>query len=265
MARYYYARKKSKKKPQKTSSVRWLASALYIFGFAAAAWLFAILWFGFSQGSVSEASARVLQQLFGQSAPLIPLLLTYWLVRSLIKKTGAFVFFLFGSLLTLTAFSSVLTMLKLIFSDSQLTGGLAGQKVFYWFEDFVGPVGASLFSLALLLVGLHVLFAIPWRVVVEKTVEFLRDDFQGWMDARAELKEKVKEGKEEVKNAASVPSVSSEEEEETQARPSKPKIYRPHTQIQAPVAGLVKELPRSGAQNAAASAKKEEEGEEKPV
>ena len=265
MARYYYARKKSKKKPQKTSSVRWLASALYIFGFAAAAWLFAILWFGFSQGSVSEASARVLQQLFGQSAPLIPLLLTYWLVRSLIKKTGAFVFFLFGSLLTLTAFSSVLTMLKLIFSDSQITGGLAGQKVFYWFEDFVGPVGASLFSLALLLVGLHVLFAIPWRVVVEKTVEFLRDDFQGWMDARAELKEKVKEGKEEVKNAASVPSVSSEEEEDAQPRPSKPKIYRPHTQIQAPVAGLVKELPRSGAQNAAASAKKEEEGEEKPV
>ena len=265
MARYYYARKKSRKKPQKTSSVRWLASALYIFGFAAAAWLFAILWFGLSKGSASEASARVLQQLFGQSAPLIPLLLTYWLVRSLIKKTGAFVFFLFGSLLTLTAFSSVLTMLKLIFSDSQITGGLAGQKVFYWFEDFVGPVGASLFSLALLLVGLHVLFAIPWRVVVEKTAEFLRDDFQGWMDARAELKEKVKEGKEEVKNAAPAPSVSSEEEEEAQPRPSKPKIYRPHTQIQAPVAGLVKELPRSGAQNAAASAKKEEEGEEKPV
>ena len=265
MARYYYARKKSRKKPQKTSSVRWLASALYIFGFAAAAWLFAILWFGLSKGSASEASARVLQQLFGQSAPLIPLLLTYWLVRSLIKKTGAFVFFLFGSLLTLTAFSSVLTMLKLIFSDSQITGGLAGQKVFYWFEDFVGPVGASLFSLALLLVGLHVLFAIPWRVVVEKTAEFLRDDFQGWMDARAELKEKVKEGKEEVKNAAPVPSVSSEEEEDAQPRPSKPKIYRPHTQIQAPVAGLVKELPRSGAQNAVASAKKEEEGEEKPV
>ncbi len=265
MARYYYARKKSRKKPQKTSSVRWLASALYIFGFAAAAWLFAILWFGLSKGSASEASARVLQQLFGQSAPLIPLLLTYWLVRSLIKKTGAFVFFLFGSLLTLTAFSSVLTMLKLIFSDSQITGGLAGQKVFYWFEDFVGPVGASLFSLALLLVGLHVLFAIPWRVVVEKTAEFLRDDFQGWMDARAELKEKVKEGKEEVKNAAPAPSVSSEEEEDAQPRPSKPKIYRPHTQIQAPVAGLVKELPRSGAQNAAASAKKEEDREEKPV
>lgn len=265
MVRYYYARKKSRKKQQKGSSVRWLASALYIFGFALTAWLFAILWFGLSKGSASEASARVLNQFFGQSAPLIPLLLTYWLVRSLIKKTGAFVFFLFGSLVTLTAFSSVLTMLKLIFSDSQITGGLTGQKVFYWFEDFVGPVGASLFSLALLLVGLHVLFAIPWRVVVEKTAEFLRDDFQGWMDARAELKEKVKEGREEVKNAAPAPSASAEEEEEARTRPSKPKIYRPHTQIQAPVAGLVKELPRSGAQNAAASAKKEEEGEEKPV
>ena len=265
MTRYYYARKKSRKKQQKGSSVRWLASALYIFGFAVTAWLFAILWFGLSKGSAGEASARVLNQFFGQSAPLIPLLLTYWLVRSLIKKTGAFVFFLFGSLVTLTAFSSVLTMLKLIFSDSQITGGLAGQKVFYWFEGFAGPVGASLFSLALLLVGLHMLFAIPWRVVVEKTAEFLRDDFRGWMDARAELKEKVKEGREEVKNAAPAPSASPEEEEEAQTRPSKPKIYRPHTEIQAPVAGLVKELPRSGAQNAAVSVKKDEEGEEKPA
>ena len=84
MARYYYARKKSRKKQQKGSSVRWLASALYIFGFAVTAWLFAILWFGLSKGSAGEVSARVLNQFFGQSAPLIPLLLTYWLVRSLI-------------------------------------------------------------------------------------------------------------------------------------------------------------------------------------
>lgn len=258
MARYYYARKKSRKKQQKGSSVRWLASALYIFGFAVTAWLFAILWFGLSKGSAGEASARVLNQFFGHSAPLIPLLLTYWLVRSLIKKTGAFLFFLFGSLVTLTAFSSVLTMLKLIFSDSQITGGLAGQKVFYCFEGFAGPVGASLFSLALLLVGLHMLFAIPWRVVVEKTAEFLRDDFQGWMDARAELKEKVKEGREEIKNEN--PARAEKELEGMPSAPSKPKIYRPHTEIQAPVAGLVKELPRSSAQTAA---KQEQEGEEK--
>ncbi len=258
---YYYARKKSKKKQPKQSSVRWLASALYILGFAVTAWLFAILWFGLSKGTVSEASSRVLGQFFGQSAPLIPLLLTYWLVRSLIKKSTAFVFFLFGSLFTLTAFSSVLTMLKLIFTDSQITGGLAGQKVFYWFEGIVGPVGASLFSLAFLLVGLHILFAIPWRVVVEKSAEFLREDFQGWMEARAELKEKVKEGKESVKEAASHPVAPVDSDEE--ARPSKPKIYRPHTEIKAPVAEMVKELPRSA--SALPAENKAEGEEEKPA
>ncbi len=258
---YYYARKKSKKKQPKQSSVRWLASALYILGFAVTAWLFAILWFGLSKGTVSEASSRVLSQFFGQSAPLIPLLLTYWLVRSLIKKSTAFVFFLFGSLFTLTAFSSVLTMLKLIFTDSQITGGLAGQKVFYWFEGIVGPVGASLFSLAFLLVGLHILFAIPWRVVVEKSAEFLREDFQGWMEARAELKEKVKEGKESVKEAASHPVAPVDSDEE--ARPSKPKIYRPHTEIKAPVAEMVKELPRSA--SALPAENKAEGEEEKPA
>ena len=258
---YYYARKKSKKKQPKQSSVRWLASALYILGFAVTAWLFAILWFGLSKGTVSEASSRVLSQFFGQSAPLIPLLLTYWLVRSLIKKSTAFVFFLFGSLFTLTAFSSVLTMLKLIFTDSQITGGLAGQKVFYWFEGIVGPVGASLFSLAFLLVGLHILFAIPWRVVVEKSAEFLREDFQGWMEARAELKEKVKEGKESVKEAASLPVAPVDSDEE--ARPSKPKIYRPHTEIKAPVAEMVKELPRSA--SALPAENKAEGEEEKPA
>ncbi len=246
MEKYYYARKKSKKKTKQVSSVRWLASALYILGFALTAWLFAMLWFGFSQGSVSESSCRILKQLFGQSASLIPLLLTYWLVRSLIKKSGAFVFFLFGALLTLTAFSSVLTMLKLIFTGSQITGGLAGQKLFYWFEGIVGPVGASLFSLALFLVGLHILFAIPWQVVVSKSIEFMREDFQGWMQARAELKEKVKEGKEEVKREAAHAAVqSADEEQDTELRPAKPKIYRPHTQIKAPVAEMVKELPRS--------------------
>lgn len=255
---YYYARKKSKKKQPKQSSVRWLASALYILGFAVTAWLFAILWFGLSKGTVSEASARVLNQFFGQSAPLIPLLLTYWLVRSLIKKSTAFVFFLFGSLFTLTAFSSVLTMFKLIFTGSQITGGLAGQTVFYWFEGIVGPVGASLFSLAFLLVGLHILFAIPWRVVVEKSAEFLRNDFQGWMEARAELKEKVKEGKESIKEAASHPLPEAQSEEEP-SRPAKPKIYRPHTEIKAPVAEMVKELPRS---SAAVPADDKPEGEE---
>lgn len=265
MAKYYYARKKSaKKKTKQEPSVRWLASALYILGFAADAWLLAVLWFNLSKGPAGEAACRALRQLFGQSAPLIPLFLTYWLVRSLIKKTAAFVFFLIGSLITLAAFSSVLTMLKLIFSGSQITGGAVGQSVFYWFDGIVGPVGASLFSLALLLVGVHMLFAIPWRVVLQKSVEFLRRDFQGWMEARAELKEKVQEGEKELRTAAaSSAAVEQADEEPAAPHPSKPTIYRTSAQqIKAPVAGIVKELPRSSAAVPAAG-QDEAEGEEK--
>ncbi len=256
MAKYYYTYKKSKKKSKKTSSVHWLVTALYILSFATAAWLFAILWFHVARsGAAGQAIGHYIYQILGQSAALIPLLLTYWLVRSLAKKTSAFIFFLLGSGVMLAALSSLLTLLKLIFTDSQLNGGLIGEKVFEVFDGFVGPVGAAFFSLALLLVGVHMLFAIPWKVLVVKSVEVLKQDFQGWMDARAELKEKVQEAKAEMKKDPAPAPAASEEKEadepETSAR-RKPTIYRSTPQIKVPVAGLVKEVPSSVKQNAAA-------------
>ena len=266
MVNYTYAYKKSKKKTKKQPpSGRYISTALYILGFAVDAWLFAMLWFGFANGNLGERIAVWFSQVFGQSAPLIPVLLTYWLVRSLVKKSGAFFFFLIGSAITLSAFSSVLTMLKLVFKGSQITGGAIGAHIFYWFKEIVGAVGASLFSIALLLVGVHMLVAIPWSVVLRKTMEFLRDDFQGWMQARAELKEKVKEAKEQMKKEQpSQPITASEdntsaEQEET---PAKPKIYRPATQIKAPVAGMVKELPRSTTQPAPKKEKEQAKSDE---
>ncbi len=252
MPRYAYTYKKSKKKAKQQSAVRWLASALYILGFAVDAWLFAVLWFNFSKGNAGEVAYRWLYQIFGQSAPLIPLLLTYWLIRSIVKKTTAFFFFLFGSVLTLSAFSAVLTMLKLIFSESQLTGGRVGQSIFYWFAGIMGPVGASLFSLALLLVGGNILFAIPWKTVVIKSAEFLRDDYHSWLEARAELKQKVKEAKVEMKQATAEDDLADTETEEqyTSSSRRKPTIYRSNAQIKAPVAGLVKEVPHSKAATA---------------
>ncbi len=262
--RYSYTYKKSKKKQKQQSSVRWLTSALYILGFAIDAWLFAVLWFDFSRGHAGEIACHYISQLFGQSAPLIPLLFTYWLIRSLIKKTSAFFFFLIGSLITLSAFSAVLTMLKLIFTDSQITGGVVGNKIFGWFSNIVGPVGASFFAIALLLVGGNILFAIPWKVVVQKSIEFLRNDFQGWMEARAELKEKVQEAKSEMKQkTAQEASASTEEDEEPSAR-RKPTIYRSNTTIKAPVAGLVKEVPHTKSAPATA-AKEEKTDEEQPT
>lgn len=265
MRRYQYTYKKSKRKTKQQSTVRWLASALYILGFAVDAWLFAVLWFNFSRGNAGEVVCRVLYQMFGQSAALIPLLLTYWLVRSIIKRTGAFFFFLLGSTITLAAFSSVLTMLKLIFSDSQLTGGLIGQSVFYWLAGIMGHVGASLLSLALLLVGGNILVSIPWRTVIQKSAELIRQDFQGWMEARAELKEKVKEAKNEMKRDFTPEHRETDfsDSEETSSH-RKPKIYRSNAQIKAPVAGIVKEVPGQAAALAPAEKKEEEQVQDTP-
>lgn len=258
MSRYYYTHKKSKRRSKQQSGVRWLASALYILGFAINAWLFAVLWFHASRGHAGEVVCRVLYQVFGQSAALIPLLLTYWLIRSVIKKTAAFFFFLFGSIVTLAGFSSVLTMLKLIFKESQLNGGRVGQEIFGCFANIVGPVGASFFSIALLLVGGNILFSIPWKVLVQKSIEFLREDFQGWMEARAELKEKVKEAKEEMKQTSDEEMEEETVDEDASSSRRKPTIYRSNAQIKAPVAGLVKELPRNKTEQTAEPAKTEE-------
>ena len=233
MPKYYYAAKKSKKKTQKTSSGPWLRTVLYILAGTVDLWLFYILWFNASQGMAGKEVAEVLFQLLGQSAGLLPLFLAYWLIQTIRNKSASFLFFLIGTAVTLGGFSSVLTLLKLIFNDSLLRGGAAGQQVFYALQSVCGSVGAALFSLALVLVGLHLLFAIPWSVVLKKTAEFIRNDFNGWMEARAELKEKVAEGRAEIKEKSA---------KETTARPvaeeihEVPEIHRSKPEIRRPVA-----------------------------
>ncbi len=239
MPKYYYAAKKSKKKTKKTSSLAWMRTVLYILAGALCLWLFCILWFNVSKGPAGDAVSSDLFQLFGQGAGLIPLFLAYWLVQTVRHKSASFLFFLLGSSVTLATFSSLLTLLKLIFTDSLISGGRVGQSLFYALKSVSGTVGATLFSLALILVGLHMLFAIPWSVVLQKTAEFMRNDFNGWLEARAELKQKVIEGRKEIKEKAAKESVRPVAEEIHEA----PEIRRSKPEIRRPVAEPVK-LPR---------------------
>jgi len=239
MPKYYYAAKKSKKKTKKTSSLAWMRTVLYILAGALCLWLFCILWFNVSKGPAGDAVSSDLFQLFGQGAGLIPLFLAYWLVQTVRHKSASFLFFLLGSSVTLAAFSSLLTLLKLIFTDSLISGGRVGQSLFYALKSVSGTVGATLFYLALILVGLHMLFAIPWSVVLQKTAEFMRNDFNGWLEARAELKQKVIEGRKEINEKAAKESVRPVAEEIHEA----PEIRRSKPEIRRPVAEPVK-LPR---------------------
>ena len=242
MPRYYYTHKKSKKRAASASSAVWLRTALYILMGTVCVWLAAVLWFHTASGKLGDTLAQFLRQFIGAPAGLLPLFLVYWLVQTIRNKSASFLFFLIGSTLTLGSLSSLCTCLRQIFTDSLISGGLVGEKLFFSLKGVLGSVGAALFSAAFMLVGLHLLVAIPWRTVIIKTVEFIRNDFNGWMDSRAELKQKVSQAKEEMKQQAqqsqSQPVAEEVRELPQIRRPAKPEIRRP-------VAEPVTQLPRT--------------------
>lgn len=239
MPKYYYTRKRAaKKKARKQSNAfAWGRTAFFILAGALCVWLCAILWFtSKNNGALGNNVANYLRQVFGLSAGLIPLFLGYWLIQTVRNKSASFLFFLLGSGITLSSLSSIFALLKHIFSKSLITGGIVGEKVFSAFQNVVGSVGATLFSLAFMLVGVHMLFAIPWKTLFVNTLEFIRNDYTNWMQSRAELKEKVQEGKAIVKGKS-----SSQEEEDGQQTPHEgPEIRRAKVEIRRPVAEPVK-------------------------
>ena len=258
MPRYYYTHKKTKKKASSKQNYAWLRTALYILVGTLCVWLCAILWFHTSSGKLGGSIARELRQLLGASAGLLPLFLGYWLVQTIRNKSASFLFFLLGTTITLSGFSSVCTCLRQIFTGSLISGGMVGEKVFFALKGVVGSVGAALFSLAFVLVGIHILIAIPWSVVVKKLAQLVQNDFEGWMESRAELKQKVAEGKQEIKEKA----------EQAENRPvaeevhDLPEIRRPaQPEIRRPVAEPITELPRQEEPSRKKAAKEPQEEE----
>ena len=143
MARYYYARKKSKKKSAQ-SNTAWLRAALYILMGALCVWLCAILWFHASSGKLGGSIAGELRGLLGAGAALLPIFFIYWLVQTIRNKSASFLFFLIGTSITLSSFSSLCTCLRQIFTESLISGGLVGDHVFFALKGVVGSVGAAL-------------------------------------------------------------------------------------------------------------------------
>ncbi len=267
--RYYYAAKKSRKKTKKTSSTAWVRSALYILGGALCVWLFCILWFNSTGGNIGKNISTLLFQILGQSAGLIPVLLAYWLIQTVRKKSSSFLLFLIGSSIFLCACASLLTCLHLIFSGSMLSGGKTGECIFYAFKGVTGGVGAALFSLAFLLVGLQILVAIPWAVVFQQTLNFIRNDFSGWLEARAELKQKVAEGKNVLKVKAEQEKAAQQDiplavAEEIHSMPeihrAKPVVRRPQAE---PAASKPLEKPAAAEPEQAVEKPTDENGEVK--
>ena len=245
---YYYTRKKSKKKTSKaTSSLPWLRTAFYILGGALCVWLTCLLWFNAGSGKIGADIVKHLRAWFGLSAGIIPLFFAYWLVQAVRNKSASFIFFLVGTGITLSSCSGLCSALRFVFKDSLITGGDVGEFLFPKLQTFAGSAGATLFLLAFALIGFHLLFAVPWAVILSSSVSFLRNDFNEWMNARAELKQKEQEAKEDAprsskKEKSKEPQEDTPPEEPEQPRAA-PEIRRVKPEIRRPVVAEAVKLP----------------------
>lgn len=188
-------------------------------------WLTWILWG--TTGTTGPAGKYVynaLKFVFGTSAYLIPLFLIYWLYRSVKYKTLAFFTLLFGMLLTLSGLSILITFLKVNFTQSSLAGGVLGDFLFKHLTGVAGKSGAIIIAIACTFLGIHILVAIPWKETIVKCWGLIKEDYVAWDQAKANLKQKIAERKEEEKQNTPKEETEIPAEETTKKVP--PKIMR---------------------------------------
>ncbi len=237
MRRYNNLYKKSSKKQKSTGGFPKLAF-VWVISFALIVWLGCTL-YGLKamSGVAGKETYNFLIKYFGSTAYLIPLFLFYWLYRSMKNRTLAIFTLLLGVVLTLGSLGGEIAFIKTVFVKSSLTPGAIGQLFFNVIARFSGKAGGAIFCFAGIILGVHVLFAIPWVATFRKITEILRNDFTSWMDARAQFKTQIEEAKKEEKEreeqaAKNAPRrVVAQEEEEAEEDKPMPKIMRPVAQM----------------------------------
>ncbi len=240
MRRHSNLYKKSGKKQKNTSGGVPKLAFVWVISFALIVWISCTL-YGLKamSGTAGKETYNFLLKYFGSTAYFIPLFLFYWLYRSIKNRTLAIFTLLLGVFLTLGSLGGEIAFIKTIFVESHLSSGVIGQMFFDFIARFFGKAGGAIFCFAGMILGIHILFAIPWRATINKIIELLRNDFTSWMEARAQFKTQVEEAKEEEKEkeekaAKNAPRrVVAEEEQEEVEEESKPmpKISRPVAQM----------------------------------
>lgn len=237
---YRTIHKKSKsKKPARKQADGLGLLAVWVFSLAFCMWLTWVLWIGGQNGAAGKAVHDWLLGSFGQASMLLPLFLMYWLARTIKSKKMSVVTSLAGFLFAMGGLCSVMHFLGSLFEKSSVSGGAFGKAVFTSIASVAGGAGALIAALAFVFIGLHILFAIPWLATLRKTKELLSEDFNSWMQARAEFKEKIEQAKAEEKQ--NQPRRAVEEEPAEAAGEEKPKLP---PKISRPVAEMVKMPPR---------------------
>ena len=199
---------------------------IWVFCAAVFLWLTWILWGSTStSGPAGKYVYNILKEVLGTAAYLLPLFLIYWLYRAVKYKTLAFFTLLFGMALALSGFSILIAFLKANFAQSSLTGGFIGDFFFKHLTGVAGKSGAIIIAIACTFLGIHVLVAIPWKETLIKCWGLIKEDYVAWDQAKADLRQKIAERKEEEKQEEN----TAEEEQIAEPEPVKkapPKIMR---------------------------------------
>jgi len=231
-------RRYSKRSKAKTGSQSPFATAiLWFFALALSLWLIAVQWTS-QGGRLGESLNSGLNTVFGQSAYLFPIVLLYGLIRIFTSKTAKGVFSLgAGTAILCTACSIELEILRNQFPDSSISGGAIGTHVTRILVSIFGGWGAALLGIALLLSGVHILFAISWSETFKHLTECLKEDFETWKNARAELstqKVSAKDGTLKIQRATTAASADSKQEKKPEEPAPPLKITRAEASRPAP-------------------------------
>lgn len=261
MQHYSSLYKKSKKKQKNAKQGISFLAFIWVFSFALIIWTGCTL-YGLKDlsGIAGKQTYSFLLNYFGTAAYFIPLFLLYWLWRSIKNRTLAVFTLLLGVVLTLGSLGGEIAFLKTFFAKSSFSAGVIGQAFFNFIASFSGKVGGAIFCFAGILLGVHILFAIPWVLTIRKTVEVLKNDFSSWMQARAEFKTQIAKAKEQAKQREetkeqNAPRRVVEESSSEQEQKALPKISRP-------VAKMVQLPPRKQEQKQEQAKSSDEEKKE---
>ena len=201
MRRTVYKKNKGKKQDQFSffKVLVWVFCATFFL------WLTWILWFSAgSSGPAGQSIYNCLKNILGTACYFLPFFLIYWLYRAVKYKTLAFITLLFGVFLALSGLAILIAFMHNNFQNSSLAGGVIGDFFFKHLKGVSGTSGAIIIAMACSFLGIHILFAIPWKDTILKTCSLIKEDFTVWMQARADLKQKIAERKEEEKQNISL-------------------------------------------------------------
>lgn len=167
---------------------------LWIFLISLSIYLFWIIINPQQKGVVGNFIFNAMNSFFGYSLYLFPFLFFYGSIRIMLKigKPQKGILSLFtGIFITMISISSISEFLHYTTILKSANGGWIGYFTESIFRTLFGSVGGFIFSLALLIVGINIIFEIKWKELFIKISDIIKKDWQEWKKARAEFSARI--------------------------------------------------------------------------